>query len=120
MRLVRSPIAWLVAWTLFVWVTRTRNILGDDELSTAAAAWRLAVSVLFVALAAGVVVARRTGQPDPGAALAVFVVWTIGYWLVRGVQIIAADHDLGFTAVHTVLMVVSIALAAWAWSERAG
>ena len=50
--------------------------------------------------------------------LGAFALWTGGYWLVRGTQIILADHSLGFTLVHTVLMVVSIGLAGWAWVRR--
>jgi hypothetical protein len=37
--------------------------------------------------------------------------------VVRDVRILAADHAGGFKAVHTVLAVVSIALAALAWRE---
>ena len=43
---------------------------------------------------------------------------SVGFWFVRGVGIIADDHTLGFTVVHTVLMVVSIGLAGWAWVVR--
>lgn len=112
-RVLRSPLAWLVAWTVLVWATRIDNVVGDDELSAVDAAWRVGVAALFLVGAAALVATRR--------ALGPFVLWTCGYWLVRGTQIIAADHDLGFTVVHTVLMVVSISLAggAWAWVRRA-
>jgi hypothetical protein len=43
---------------------------------------------------------------------------SVGYWLVRGTGILVADHDVGFKVVHTVLMVISIVLAMWAWRRR--
>src|SRR5690606_20825619 len=43
--------------------------------------------------------------------------WSVVVWVVRDVRIVAADHSAGFKAVHTVLAVVSIALAALAWRE---
>jgi hypothetical protein len=41
----------------------------------------------------------------------VLIIWTVGFWLVRGIGIMVDDHTLGFTVVHTVLMVISIGLA---------
>lgn len=111
MRLLRSPITWLVAWTVLVWVTRIDNVVGDDELSTRGATWRIGVAVLFLVGAAAVLVSRQR-------VLTAFASWTCGYWLVRGTQILLADHSLGFKVVHTVLMVVSIGLAGWAWVVR--
>ncbi len=119
MRSTRLPPILLIGWTLFVWLTRLRNVVTDDELSTGEAAWRLVPVVAFLGLALLLVIARRRGRVPVTPVLAVFVVATIGYWLVRGTAIIVADHDLGFTIVHTVLMAVSIGLAAWAWSRRA-
>ncbi len=120
MRSNRLPVNLLIGWTLFVWLTRARNIVTDDDLSTDEAAWRLAVVVVFVGLAGALLVARRSDRFAVTPVLRVMVIWTTGYWLVRGTGIIIDDHDLGFTIVHTVLMAISIGLAAWAWSRRAG
>lgn len=69
---------------------------------------RVAVVVIFVALAVAVFLARR--HRSFGQLALVLVVWTVGYWLVRGGGILIGDYDAGFKAVHTVLMVVSIGL----------
>ena len=66
----------------------------------------LAIGALWLA-ARGGSVARRWWQ--------VFVVWTVGFWTVRGAQIALAGHDAAFVAVHTVLALVSIGLAVWSW-----
>ena len=42
---------------------------------------------------------------------------TAVYWPIRVVQIALADHDAAFVVVHTVLGVVSVALAVWAWAS---
>lgn len=120
MRSNRLPMNLLIGWTLFVWLTRARNIVTDDDLSTGEAVWRLAVVVAFVGLAVALVVARRSDRLPVTPVLGVTVIWTIGYWLVRGTGIIIDDHELGFTIVHTVLMAISIGLVAWAWRRRAG
>ena len=117
----RLAVPVLVGWTLFVWLSRVRNVLADDDLSTGDQTWRLAVVVVFVALAAVTFRAwtRRTERPDLArSTLGVLCVWTVAFWLVRGGGIIIDDHTLGFTVVHTVLMAVSIGLAGWAWSRR--
>ena len=102
-------LAVLVGWTCFLWVSRLRNVVGNDELSDAGVAWRVGVVVVFVALAALAVAGR---------AVPVLVWWTVGFWVVRGGGIILDDHDLGFTVVHTVLMAVSIGVAMWVWVTR--
>jgi hypothetical protein len=43
--------------------------------------------------------------------LRVFAIWTIWVWGTRIFNILRDDHGAGFKAVHTVLAVVSIALA---------
>ena len=108
----------LVAWTAFVWISRLRNVLGNDDLSSAAELWRIAVVVVFVALAGGALWAWRSRDDEPGRSrwpLRVLCVWTVGFWTVRGVGIVLDDHTVGFTVVHTVLMAISIGLAVWAW-----
>lgn len=106
----------LVAWTLFVWLSRIRNVWTNDDLSQGAQVLRTVVAVVFVAL--GVAMAQRLWArmeseltTNDRRFLTVFVVWTIGFWLVRGVGIIVDDHTASFTAVHTVLMAISIGFA---------
>ncbi|MEM9465382.1 MAG: hypothetical protein AAGA90_08400 [Actinomycetota bacterium] len=99
----------LVGWTVFLWVSRLRNVLGNDELDDLGIAWRVAVVVVFVLL---------TAAAAGGRAIAVLVWWTIGYWLVRGGGILLDDHDAAFTAIHTALMAVSIGAAMWVWRTR--
>ena len=99
----------LIAWTIFLWVSRLRNVLNNDELSSSGQAIRVGVVVIFVllALAAGVGVRRSQMR-----IVALFLAWTVGYWLVRGIGIlIDGDYSVGFKAVHTVLMAVSLTLA---------
>ena len=110
----RLPLIVLVGWTIFLWLSRLRNVLRDDDLSGAGIAWRVAVVVVFVALAIAVVVAMRTGRPPLRETVTALVGWTIAFWLVRGTGILLDDHDTSFTVVHTVLMVVSIGVAVWA------
>jgi hypothetical protein len=55
------------AWTVFIWVTRIRNILGDETRDTAFKAVHVALAVVSVAFAAAVwrVASRsRRGAPD--------------------------------------------------------
>ena len=117
----RLPVLGFLAWTAFVWIGRVRNIVSDDDLSGAARSWRLGAAVLFVVLALAVLVARRRGGPRFTALLAVLVAGTIGWWSIRGVGILLdGNHEIGFKIVHTVLMIVSIVLAMWAWTRRDG
>jgi hypothetical protein len=108
----------LVAWTFLVWTTRIANIWRDADLDTGERWGRtlLAVSFTVLALAAAVALWRRLGQATV-VAVGALAAWTIAVWVVRGIGILAADHDLGFKVVHTVLAVVSIVLAAMAWRE---
>lgn len=111
---------WLVAlgvWTLLVWATRIDNVLAQDDLTSGGRAARLALALSFTV--AGVaflaIAGRARGRPLLRAEARIVEVgcwWTIGVWVVRGIQIAVADHEAAFIAVHTVLAVVSIALAA--------
>jgi hypothetical protein len=116
MRADRKPVLALVVWTFIVWLSRIRNIVADDTLSGFDFAWSLGVAVTFCALAAAGLAARGDSEsPVPGRLLA-FV--SIGYWMIRGVQIGLADHSAGFIAVHTVLSVVSITLGVWVLARQ--
>ncbi len=117
-------IQWMLAlagWTLFAWTNRIRNVVVDDELTDVGRAWRLGVSVAFVAAAVGVVglvlAARRPGAIGGAIGVALdrlatgLAVIGSAWWLVRGIQILVGDWDLGFKVVHTVLAVVTIGLS---------
>jgi hypothetical protein len=108
----------LVAWTFLVWTTRIANIWRDADLDTGERWGRtlLAVSFTVLAIVAAVALWRRVGQATV-VAVGTLAAWTIAVWVVRGIGILAADHDLGFRVVHSVLAVVSIALAVLAWRE---
>jgi hypothetical protein len=86
------PVLVFLAWTVFVWAGRIRN--GGSVL--------LAVS--FLALAA---IALWRG----GRWITALAVWTVAVWAVRTPYILVHDHPAGFKVVHTVLALVSIALA---------
>jgi len=99
----------LIGWTVALWLSRLRNVLTNEDLTSTGRGLRVGVVVVFVALAAGAALGVRRKRLLPLAAL---VVWTIGYWLVRGTGILIGDWTISFKVVHTVLMVVSIGLAA--------
>ena len=108
-RLPSRPIAGLVAWTVLLWLSRLRNVVRDDDLSTGGTIWRVVVVVVFVGSAL---------LAASGRLVTWLVVWTVGFWVVRGGGILVDDHELAFTVIHTALMVVSIALAMWVWRTR--
>lgn len=113
---MKWPVWVLVGWTIFLWSSRLRNVLGNDEL-TASGRWvRVMIVIVFVAMAVAVILGR--GRSWFGLALSVLCAWTIGYWLVRGSGILIGDYTAGFKAVHTVLMVVSIGLAGLVFMRR--
>lgn len=105
--------ALLVAWTLFVWATRIRNIATDTDLAGFEKVWRtgLAVALVAAALAGVVSLVTKRGLRSVIGALAGLTVIT---WVIRGISIAVADHSAAFVAVHLVLAVVSIGLALWA------
>ena len=112
----------LVAWTLFIWVGRIRNVVTDDELVGWALVARvgLAVSFVVVALVAAALLvhgirtrvtsARTSLLGAPRTAVGILAVYGIVVWGIRGTDIFLGSHALAFKAVHTVLAVVTIAL----------
>ena len=126
MKQLMSRVQWvwvLIGWTLFLWLSRLRNVVNNDELTSSGRAIRIGVVVIFVVLAGLTAVAvrqRRAGQTGSGLGsrgwqgkvVGLFVTWTAGYWLIRGIGIlIDGDYSIGFKTVHTVLMAVSLTLA---------
>jgi hypothetical protein len=114
----------LVVWTFFVWTSRIRNVFSDDGLDAFDRTWRTGVAVVFIGFAVAMGVAlwrsRRSGL-GVGATrlLAVFASWTVAFWVVRGTgMLFDGNHDAGFKAIHTVLAVFSIGLAALALRGR--
>ena len=105
----------LVVWSAIVWVGRIRNLIGDDTLVNWDRAWGIVVALLFLVLAAvtatlplGLWHRRPLGSTR---LVAIFCLWTIAFWGIRGVGLLLADHEAGFKVVHTVLAGVSIGLA---------
>ena len=112
---VTRLLAVLIAWTIVVWVGRVRNILADDSLTSVDRSWRLVVAGIFLGFA-GISIAVMAGwlkQHPVGSTrlVAIFCLWTIAFWSVRGAGLLLGDHEAGFKVVHTVLAGVSIALA---------
>ena len=88
--------------------------MNNDELTSGGRAIRVGVVVIFVvfALAATAAVRKKMSAAVAAKVLLVFVAWTVGYWLIRGIGIlIDGDYSAGFKAVHTVLMAVSLTLS---------
>ena len=120
--LVGSNAPWLlIGWTVVLWSSRLRNVLADDDLTSTGRAVRVGVVVVFVALALGAAWRWRQGRRD---LMAVLIVWSVGYWIIRGGGILIGDWSVSFKVVHTVLMVVSLACAGLAarvvWPRSTG
>ena len=122
----RLTVAGFVVATAFVWVQRLVNLANGDEASIVGS-FVLSVVLLVsaAAVAVGLVVTARAGWPAPPSG-GVATVWrvaagvTIVVWLVRAVQITLAWRSPAFVAVHVVLAVVSVALAAGLWRAAGG
>ena len=106
------PALGLVAWTAFVWLTRVRNVLGDDELSVAARTTGLLLAISFLVLAALVLLTALRRRDRLAVAILALAGWTVVVWIVRGIGIATGDHSEGFIVVHLALGAISIALAA--------
>lgn len=88
----------LVAWTLFIWATRIRNVVADDGGLA-----ELVVPVGLVLVAVATLVDRRS--------LPLLAAVTVVVWLVRVPLVLSRDHDAAFVVVHVALALVSISLA---------
>ncbi len=122
----RFALGALAGWTVFVWISRIRNVVADDALEGFAKAWRLGVAVGFVAAAAAVaallVTTRsRAGTPTGGgSALVGPVLAAVGsalavvgilWWPIRTVMTLLDDFSGAFKVVHVLLAVVTVALS---------
>ena len=107
----RLPFTLLAGWTLFVWLTRVRNVVGDDDLGTGGRVAGLALSASFVVLAALVLTGLGRRPEVLAGATRALAAWTVVVWLVRGVDIALGDHAAGFVVVHLALAALSIVLA---------
>ncbi len=111
-------VAAFVAWTVFVWTTRIRNVVGDDDASSATRATAIVTSVALIALAAAVAVALMTRRLWLRESLMAMGALTVAVWLVRGTGIVVGDRSVAFKVVHVVLALISIALAFATWPRR--
>lgn len=97
------------AWTVFVWGTRIRTAVGDDDMAGAAKAavviWALALVIAGVT----VIVARR-----PEVVRAVLAL-TVASWAVSAVSMLTGGRGVAFVAVHLTLAAISIALGVAAY-----
>jgi hypothetical protein len=103
-----------VAWSAYVWVTRIVNALGDDTANKPFAL-ALSLSVLVPVGAVGVTLLRARHRAIGGAEARLWVAtagWVSLVWLVRGVEIVLSEHEVGFKVVHVVIGVLSVVLAA--------
>lgn len=116
----RRTASLLAAWTLFVWLTRARNAVGDDDLSTRGKVGALALSASFVALAGFVLHAVVRAQDRRRPLVALLALLTVVVWPVRAVQIAGASHGVGFVVVHVALGIVSVGLAVLAVRAHGG
>ena len=105
------PVLLLALWTLFVWLTRVRNVVGDDDLGAGGRVAGLALAGSFVVLAAVVLEGLRRRDRRLEVATVALAAWTVLVWLVRGVDIALGGHSTGFVVVHLVLAATSVALA---------
>ncbi len=105
-----------------MWSSRIRNVLADDGLTNLGTAWRVGAAIAFIVGGIAVAVGMLTRSTWLRPVTLALVVWTVGWWLIRGIGILLdSNHDAGFKAIHTVLMVTSLAIAGWAfsWHRRA-
>ncbi|MGY6499279.1 MAG: hypothetical protein ACXIVQ_00060 [Acidimicrobiales bacterium] len=137
------PLVGIGLLSIAMWTGRIRNVLADESLVGLGRTVRLVLAVSFVL--GGVVVlsacwagsrARnwrtttyfhdgewRVGPGVPAwgrNAATALAGWTVAVWTVQGVGILLdPNHDAGFKAIHTVLMVGSLVVAGVAlWGAR--
>jgi hypothetical protein len=103
-------VAVLSAWTAFLWITRIKNTLGNDDTTRGGKVIALVTSMLFLAAAVVVVLAHLRGLAVARRAAAAFAAVSIVYWLIRVATILGRDHPVGFKVVHAVLGLITVGL----------
>jgi hypothetical protein len=111
-----TPVVALLVWTALVWLSRIRNILGNEDLDGGQKLVRLLIVAVFLGLAAMVVASWR--RPARALWVKALSAWTIGLWTVQMVGILFDDHGVGFVLIHAALAAVSITLAGLAWRSQ--
>ena len=110
MKQLRWRVLPLVLWTFAVWASRSRNVLINDDLTTAGQSARLAVAGAFITLALVVLIGAIRGV-DIRRSLGLLAIWSVGYWIIRGGGfLLDSQWSLGFKTVHTALMLGTFAL----------
>ena len=108
----------LAAWTLVVWATRLRNVIGDDDLDGGEFVIALVIALGFVMLGAallGTLFGIESGQRP---VVMVLVIAGILRWTIRTPFVLASDEwSAGFKVVHTVLWIVTVVISVLAWRE---
>lgn len=106
-------VAALCGWTVFLWITRIKNALGDDDMSAGGKTIAVITSLAFVGAAGALAFAHVRSLPGARRGAAAFALVSIVYWLIRATTIVVRDHPAGFTVVHTVLALVTVGLGVW-------
>jgi hypothetical protein len=113
-------VAALCAWTVFLWITRIKNALGDDDMTASGKAIAIITALAFLGAAAALAYAHHRSRPGARRGAAAFALVSIVYWIIRAITIVARDHPLGFTVVHTVLALITVALGVWVLRRAGG
>lgn len=99
------------AWSAAIWLTRIRNIVGDDDLGTGGKVTWLVPALVFGLGGLVVLAAWWQGRPALLRPVAVLLLATVVYWPVRTLLMVFGGRPAGFVAVHAVLGIVSVGLA---------
>jgi prepilin signal peptidase PulO-like enzyme (type II secretory pathway) len=102
------------AWTVVVWATRIRNILGDDAMERPEKVGRVGLSITFTTLGLAVAVSLwRRLHPAVYALVVGLAGWTTGVWvLMAGSISLDPSHSGRFKAIHFGLAAFSVLLGA--------
>jgi len=105
----------LVAWTISIWVGRVQNVVTDDGWRFIDSFWRLVVAAVFFGFSCLCILLlsswRRLQPIGSTRLIAMFCLWTIAFWVVRGFGMAFSDRDIDFKIIHSALALVSIVLA---------
>jgi hypothetical protein len=113
-------VAALCGWTAFLWITRIKNALGDDKMSTSGKVIALVTSLAFLGAAGALAFVHLRSRPGARRAAAAFALVSIVYWFVRAATIIVRHHPIGFKLVHTVLALITVGLGVWVLRSTSG